>query len=197
MRKEREVRGVKTKCVLLTAAMTTGISVGAPAASATAVTAPAHSPIRAEPVHEGTNAVCLIVNAATLSPGPRLTPSSSTVKGAGTISCSGTFYGHRVTGPGIFGVKVTLTGTCLMSHARGSFWATIPTDAGSLRLSGPMEASIALVEEVVSAYPRRARLTGVGLGQPLPGNNLVPGLCVPPTTNALTQQFVVVTDRWD
>jgi hypothetical protein len=192
------VRGVKTKCVLLAAAMTAGISVGAPAASAAVFTEPVHPPLRAEPVPKGTNAVCLIVNAGNLSPGVSLTPRSSTAEDHGTIACSGSFYGHRVTGPGIFEIKGIVTGTCLAAHASARFWATIPTDNGPIRLGGPFEQDTVGEVTVFSAYPPGARLTGFEVSQPLPGKDLVPGTCVvTPITSALGERIVFATDERD
>lgn len=188
---------LKTKCVLLAAVMMAGISVGAPAASAAVFIEPVHSPLRAEPVHGETNALCSIVSAAVFSPGVSLASRTSTVDATGTIACTGTFYGHRVTAPGTVGIKGTLTGTCLVSHLTAWFSATIPTDAGPMRLAGPLEQDNAFLAAVFVAYLSGARLTGFEVGQPLAGKDLVPGTCVTPVMNALGERIAFATDQKD
>lgn len=191
------MRGVTTKCILLAAAMTAGISVGAPATSAAVFTQPVHPPLRAESGPQGTNAVCLIVNAGNLSPGVSLMSRSSTANDQGTISCSGTFYGHRVTAPGVFEINGIVTGTCLIARASATFSAIIPTDVGSIRIAGPFEQETVAEVTVFKAYPPGARLTGFEVSQPLPGKDLVPGTCVTPIMSALGERVAFASDRQD
>jgi hypothetical protein len=181
---ERDVRGAKTSCVLLAAVMATGLGLAAPAEAA-------------EPGHGRTNARCSLVGTVTASPGASLTSRSSNVEGSGTIACAGTFYGHRVTGPGTYKEKkAVFTGTCVMAHASAWFSAVIATVKGSLRVSGPFKENFVGVGNVFVVYlPRGARLTGVSAGQPLPGKHLAPGTCVTPVTNAAFERIAFATDR--
>ena len=114
------------------------------------------------------------------------------------MACSGTFYGHRVTGPGKFNeTKAIVTGTCAMAHASGWFSAVIPTAAGSLRISGPFKETLAGVGTVFVVSLPGARLTTVTVAQPLPGKNLAPGTCVTPITNAAFERIGLATDQRD
>lgn len=193
--------GSKTRCVLLAAVMiTAGMGIDAPAASAAVFAAPIHRPpveTGTGPGHERTNAVCLMVGTGAGTPGLSLASHSGSAEDTGTITCSGTFYGHRVTGPGTFEHHGTITGTCLISHASERFRIAIPTDSGSMRFAGPYEQnSVGAVTEFVVYLPG-ARLTGISLAQPLPGENLVPGTCVTPVRNALAERIAFANDQRD
>lgn len=54
----------------------------------------------------------------------------------GTMSCTGTIAGHRVTGPGTFGFEGTIDGSCLAHRGSGVDEFTIATEAGMLHISG-------------------------------------------------------------
>ena len=175
--------------------MTTGMGVAAPTASATVLAEPIHIPLRTEPGHGGTNAVCLVVGVANVSPGLSLTPSAGTADTGGEtwkISCTGTFNGHRVTGPGALGFKGTYAGTCLAAHLSARISDTVPTDAGPMHFTGPLEEStIGLTGQFV-AYQPGARLTGFGIFEPGRGD------CVTkPVTKSVAQSTLFATDQRD
>lgn len=73
------------------------------------------------------------------SPGLGITASSGTFNSGGevgTMSCTGTIAGYRVTGPGTFGFDGTIEGSCLGHRGSGISGFTIATEAGMLHISG-------------------------------------------------------------
>jgi len=88
----------------------------------------------------GTVAECSLSFPAYISHGLGVTPSSVTFNSrgeTGSIECTGTIYGHTVTGPGSFGFDGTLTDSSCLSHqGSGTSYFTIPTDVGPVRVSG-------------------------------------------------------------
>ena len=73
------------------------------------------------------------------SPGLGITASSGTFNSGGevgTMSCTGTIAGYRVTGPGTFGFDGTIEGSCLGHRGSGIDEFTIATEAGMLHISG-------------------------------------------------------------
>lgn len=69
IRTGKEVKDIRTRRTLLSVVMTIGMGFGAPAASQAALAEPIYLPFQAEVVQGGTNAVCVIVSAASASPG--------------------------------------------------------------------------------------------------------------------------------
>jgi hypothetical protein len=69
-----------------------------------------------------------------------MTPSSGTDSShgeTGAINCTGRLGGHTVTGPGPFGFDAAYSGsTCLSHGGRGTYFATVPTEAGGHRIEG-------------------------------------------------------------
>src|SRR5207244_3087104 len=100
------------------------------------------------------------------SPSVSLSPSSGTETTGGetgSITCSGSFDGHRVTGAGTFGYEGVFTGiTCISDTTplSGTYSFTIPTDAGSLHFSGHItDARIATIDQFDLTQPG-AHFTG-------------------------------------
>jgi hypothetical protein len=101
----------------------------------------------------------------------------------GSIACTGTFDGQRVTGPGTFGYEGTFTGiTCLFDSAplSGRYSFTVPTDAGSLHFTGTItDARIAVIDRF-DLSQSGAHLTGSAAVVPINGTCLIT-----PTTDIL------------
>ena len=73
------------------------------------------------------------------TPGLGVTAGSGTFNSGGevgTMSCTGTIAGYRVTGPGTFGFDGTIEGSCLGHRGSGMSGFTIATEAGMLHISG-------------------------------------------------------------
>lgn len=73
------------------------------------------------------------------SPGLGITASSGMFNSGGevgTMSCTGTIAGYRITGPGTFGFDGTIEGSCLGHRGSGKTGLTIATEAGMLHISG-------------------------------------------------------------
>src|ERR1700722_6486218 len=85
---------------------------------------------------------CLITVSIHLTPGVTLVPRSgieSSEGERGTISCTGSLDGHRITGPGTFGWQGNFTQiTCLFDGRplAATYSLTVPTDAGIMHFSG-------------------------------------------------------------
>jgi hypothetical protein len=138
-------------------------------------------PLMAWPAHAqgGTAADCSITVRVRFSPGVSLTPTSgveATGGETGLISCSGTFDGHRVTGPGSFGYEGMFTRiTCLSDRAplSGTYSMTIPTDAGSLHFTGAIaDARIAAIDHFTLTQPG-GRFGGIAVIVPTMGDCFV------------------------
>lgn len=104
----------------------------------------------------------------------------------------GTFYGHRVTGPGSFGDEGIYTGTCVLVHTSGRYLFTVPADAGPMHFVATYAAnSIGLVARTDGSLPG-ARLTGVDIFVPTRGD------CVTtPATEAISSITFIAADRSD
>ena len=104
-----------------------------------------------------TSATCSATMFIEIAPGLTLVsrPGNITTRGeTGSIVCAGTFDGHRVTGPGSFGVDGTLVGSCLADSGSGTYKATIPTDAGPKHFVGRFtESSIGPFGLVNASHP--------------------------------------------
>jgi hypothetical protein len=88
----------------------------------------------------------------------------------GSIIWVGTFYGHRVTGPGSFGDEGIYTGTCVLVHTSGRYLFTVPADAGPMHFVATYAAnSIGLVARTDGSLPG-ARLTRVDIFVPTRGD---------------------------
>ena len=187
------MKNIRARYTLLAVAMTIGISLDAPAASATALAQPIYLPFQVETVQGGTNAVCAIVSTVSASPGFSLTPTSGIVDSGGkvgSITCTGTFDGHHVTGPGTFGITGSYKGTCLTAHLSATFSDTIPTDAGPMHFSGPIEQdTIGLAGQIV-AYQPGARLSGFEVFAPTHGDCITT-----PVTKSVGQLTLLATNQ--
>jgi hypothetical protein len=139
------------------------------------------STLTASPAHAegGTAAYCSIAVPVHFSPGVSATSTSGTVTTggeAGSISCTGAFEGHRVTGTGSFGYEGVFTNiTCLLDgtplSARYSF--TVPTETGTRRFTGTItDARIGIVDRI-DLSQRGATFAGIALIAPARGDCLV------------------------
>jgi len=124
-----------------------------------------------------TSAACTGQLTLTIAPGFSVTPSSGTLTShgqTGTITCTGSIDGQRVTGPGTVGLDETYArGDCLAHVGTGTVTATIPTTGGAKHLVGAATSrrtGLALSAEV--RFPG-ARFSGVGLAGPLQGSCLL------------------------
>jgi hypothetical protein len=94
----------------------------------------------------------------------------------GSIACTGTLDGQRVTGSGTFGYEGTFTGiTCLFDRAplSGRYSFTVPTDAGSLHFTGTItDARIAIIDRFELSQSG-AHLTGSAAVVPINGTCLI------------------------
>jgi len=121
----------------------------------------------------GTSAVCSLRIPANLTPGFSRTSSTGTYGTGGetgTITCSGTVDGHRVTGPGSFGFKGTYTGECFGNVGSGTYFFTVPTDVGQMHFTGTYtETRIGLTGPVEASQPG-ARFSGPLVVAPTKGD---------------------------
>jgi hypothetical protein len=101
------------------------------------------------------------------------------------MTCVGKVGGHRITGPGPFGVDYTYTGATCASHVgSGTARVTLPTTAGIKHMVGAFtNRRIALVIRPEARFPG-ARLSGIGVALPTQGNCFV---------TPLTRVLVLVT----
>lgn len=100
------------------------------------------APAAAAPSATGSQASCVAYWVDSVSPGASLVPGSSTFSSngqTGTIHCAGAVMGHAVTGPGTIGEEGRAHGTCAGGTGAGTFWMTIPTTAGPVNISFPVE----------------------------------------------------------
>jgi hypothetical protein len=106
----------------------------------------------------GTSASCTLTFVERFSPGFTLTPSSGDQDSAvetGTVMCSGTVNGHKLTGPGTFWNRGRYSNsTCLIDRATGSYFLTLQTDAGPVVLDGTFVVErLATVLKVTTEAP--------------------------------------------
>lgn len=139
----------------------------------------AAGPLAAAPAQAAgaTSAVCVNRIAATFTPGLRVTPSSGAVTTngeTGSMTCVGKIGGHRITGPGSFGVDYTYTGATCVSHVgSGTAQITLPTTAGIKHMVGTFtNRRIALIIRPEARFPG-VRLTAIGVAIPTQGNCFV------------------------
>jgi hypothetical protein len=121
--------------------------------------------------------VCSSRFTVTIAPGFRATPGSGTITShgeAGTIRCTGTIAGQRVTGPGTVGLDETYAnGSCLSHVGTGTATITVPTTAGPKRLVGAATSRrTALLVRAEVRFPG-AQFSGIGLAIPLRGSCLL------------------------
>jgi hypothetical protein len=138
-----------------------------------------------------TSATCWAAGSFQLSPGLGMADGPGTYSSGGetgSVSCSGTVLGHRVTGSGSFGVEGAYVGTCLADHGPGVLRLTVPTDAGPIRLSGNyMESSIGPIGHIEGTVSG-ALLAGTFFFGPMRGD------CVTaPVTEAFLYAVVSLT----
>jgi hypothetical protein len=89
--------------------------------------------------HAADNAVCTVSGPLTLKPGLTMTSGRTTYSShgpTGTIDCHGSAKGRQITGAGTLTNRGVITGSCAQSTGSGRLVARIPTDAGTLRVSG-------------------------------------------------------------
>jgi hypothetical protein len=140
-----------------------------------------------------TNAICALAFSLHFSPGLTLMPSTGSDGSGGetgSISCTGTFDGHRVTGPGSFGFQSAVyTSTCLGDNAAGStYFFTVPTDAGRKHFVGTVsDIRIGLTLVVKGSQPG-AHVSGVFVVVPTKGDCLTA-----PLTDALGTGTAVIS----
>jgi hypothetical protein len=131
--------------------------------------------ITAWPAHARgeTPALCSMRIPASLSPGFSLTSSTGTYGTSGetgTIICSGTVDGHRVTGPGSFGFRGTYTGDCFGNVGSGTYSFTVPTEAGPMHFAGTYSETRTGFTGPVRASQRGARFSGAFVVVPIKGD---------------------------
>jgi hypothetical protein len=102
----------------------------------------------------------------------------------GSISCTGQFDGHAVTGPGSFGFQENYVANCLVDESKGTYFATVPTDAGPVHLEGPFTVARLGLTYTVEATRPGERFTGSGLVVPTKGDCLL---------NPITEATVYMT----
>lgn len=87
-----------------------------------------------------TSANCTFLFTERFSPGFTLAASSGNQDSAaesGTVHCSGTVNGQRLTGPGTFWNSGRYTdSTCLIDSAAGRYFLTAQTDTGTVQMDG-------------------------------------------------------------
>lgn len=134
------------------------------------------------------DAVCTLSFTEYFSPGVTLTPTSGTQTSGGevgSITCSGKLQGHNITGPGTFGNEGFLhESTCLLDHSTGRYFATLPTDAGTVRIEGTYSLLRTGLTLTVEADQPGAHGTGSALVIPSRGD------CV---TTPVTEALVFMT----
>jgi hypothetical protein len=123
-----------------------------------------------------TSAQCSFVFPARFAPGFTLAsrPGTGTSDGqTGSISCHGQFDGHTVTGPGSFGFQESYIANCLVDQGSGTYFATVPTDAGSIHLEGPYTYTRLGLTFSVEATRPGERFDGSGIVVPTKGDCLL------------------------
>lgn len=187
------MRRIMTRPTLLaTITMVVMVSVGAGSASAAIPAKASHPPLLAAPAQGRTNAVCSTRQDVNLRPGAGPTPSSGTFDTGGetgSIICTGTFNGHRVTGPGSFGNEGTYTGICILGATSGRYFITVPTDAGPMHFAPTYASTFAAVGLDDGSQPG-IRWTGFEVAL------FTHGDCVTaPVTKATSSNTLIATDR--
>ena len=124
----------------------------------------------------GTQADCTLSFPAYISGGLTLAPQSATYTSSGetgSISCTGTINGQRITGPGSFAFEGTLTETSCLSHkGSGHSSFTIPTESGPLHVSGGhfRDAGIGIFGNVDATHAGGVQFVGTYMLFPVKGN---------------------------
>jgi hypothetical protein len=139
------------------------------------------SAFTAAPAHAegGTSAACSIAFPIHFSPGLSMTTGSGSYGSGGetgSITCTGTVHGHRITGPGTFGFEGTYTeGNCLAHKGTGSSFLTIPTDAGPVRVDGGSfsDQGLGLTGSSKARHTGGIRFSGTYIVLPVQGDCLV------------------------
>jgi len=133
-------------------------------------------------------AVCRLSFTEYFSPGITLTPTSGTQNSGGevgSITCSGKLQGRNIARPGTFGNEGFLhESTCLVDHSTGRYFATLPTDAGPIRIEGTYSLVRTGLTLKVDTEQAGARGTGSALVIPTRGD------CV---TSPVTEALVFMT----
>jgi hypothetical protein len=132
--------------------------------------------LAAGPAHASTEtgAICTVHFVATITPGLTLAESSGTfTTGAetGTLTCTGNFRGHRITGPGTMGfVEQYTAGNCSGHTGKGTLSYSVPTTAGLQHVTGML--SVSRTASVVRAEVRSAdtHFSGIGVALFRQGN---------------------------
>lgn len=137
------------------------------------------------------DAVCNLTFREYFSPGFTLTPTSGTQNSGGevgSIDCRGKLQGHNITGPGTIGNEGFLhDSTCLLDHTTGRYFATLPTDAGPIRIDGTYSLLRTGLTLTVEAEQPEAHGTGSALVIPTKGDCL---------TTPVTEALVFMTIKF-
>lgn len=124
----------------------------------------------------GTDAICTTAVTLYLTPGFSARPGASAVtsKGEqGTLLCTGTANGQRITGPGTLGVEEITQASCLTDHSSGHVSASFPTVAGSIHIVGAFIGHrLGFVEFVEIDFPQ-AHFSGAGPVVPTSGDCVI------------------------
>jgi hypothetical protein len=145
------------------------VALAALTAVALLATAPAHAA-------GATSAVCTNLFKATVTPGFSMLRSAGTITThgeTGLIDCVGMIDGHRVTGPGTMGIDYAYSrGTCVAHVGSGAVSVSIPTTAGTKRMTGAL--TVRRVALVIHAEVRFLAARFSAIGHPIPTQ----GTCV-------------------
>jgi hypothetical protein len=124
----------------------------------------------------GTDAICTAAITLYLTPGFSARPGASAVtsKGEqGTLLCTGTAIGQRITGPGTLGVEEITQASCLSDHSSGHVSASFPTVAGPIHIVGGLTGHrLGFVEFVDIDFPQ-AHFSGAGPVVPTSGDCVI------------------------
>ena len=124
----------------------------------------------------GTDAICTTAITLFLTPGFSARPGASTVTSRGekgTLLCTGTENGHRITGPGTLGVEEITQASCVSDHSSGQVTASFPTVAGWTHIVGALIGHrLGLVEFVDINFPQ-AHFSGAGPVVPTSGDCVI------------------------
>ncbi len=121
-----------------------------------------------------TSATCVHEFTATITPGFSMTPSSGTqtTNGeTGTMLCTGTVDGHRVTGEGTVGFHMDYSGgSCAGENSSGgTVRVTLPTTAGVEHFVGTLTVSRTLLAVRADVQFDGMRYGGTGVALPRQG----------------------------
>lgn len=138
-------------------------------------------------------AVCKLVFTERFHPGFTLVPSSGHQDSAvdsGTIACVGRIQGQWVDGPGTIWNQGKYTdSTCLLDHAEGRYFFTVPTEEGLLSVNGSF--AVSRVGAVLTVHLEQPGARGEGSAVVVPTQ----GDCViAPVTEALVLMSVAFQD---